>query len=139
MDTLHSSPSFSGSLPLSLSAGAVRTLRRPHDGPMRLLVSHGRVWLTRSGDPDDHFLGAGDDLLLCGTGDIVVECDSSDAARLCLIDLAPAAAQRGTASKASAPDVLPPRQPARKSSILRHIASRLRQWRMVWPSFSINR
>lgn len=75
--------------PLVLSAGTARTLAWPHDGPLRLRVLHGRLWLTRSGDPADHFIAAGDDLLLNGTGshDVVVECDGPEAAVFELIDL----------------------------------------------------
>ena len=106
--------SRSTSAPLVLPAGTARTLAWPHDGPLRLRVLHGRLWLTRSGDPADHFIAAGDDLLLSGTSghDVVVECDGPEAAVFELIDLrvpqavgadqAPSAATTGAPSSVAA-------------------------------------
>lgn len=39
---------------------------------VRLRVVSGRVWLTRPGDPDDHFLGAGDELPLAPGGAVLI-------------------------------------------------------------------
>lgn len=77
MDTsLHFTPSS----PLSLRPGAVLTLARPHDGYTRVQVDAGRIWLTQSGDAGDHFLAAGEDWLLCGAGEVVIECDGAETA-----------------------------------------------------------
>ncbi|MDZ7857382.1 DUF2917 domain-containing protein [Sphaerotilus sp.] len=79
MDTpLHFTPSS----PLSLRPGAVLTLARPHDGYTRVQVVAGRIWLTQSDDPGDHFLAAGEDWLLCGDGAVVIECDGAETARV---------------------------------------------------------
>jgi hypothetical protein len=79
MDTpLHFIPSS----PFSLRPGAVRTLARPHDGYTRVQVDAGRLWLTQSGDPGDHFIAAGEDWLLCGEGEVVVECDGPETAQV---------------------------------------------------------
>lgn len=75
---LHQTPSDR----LSLRPGAALTLDRPHDGYTRLVVDSGRLWLTQSGDAGDHFLGAGDDILLCGAGAVVIECYSAESVRL---------------------------------------------------------
>jgi hypothetical protein len=87
MDTpLHFLPSS----PLSLRPGAVQTLARPHDGcTTRLLVESGRLWLTQTGDPDDHFVSAGEDWLLCGPGAVVIECDGTETARVRVWHTAP--------------------------------------------------
>lgn len=39
---------------------------------VRLRVVSGRVWLTRPGDPDDHFLDAGDVLPLAPGGGVLI-------------------------------------------------------------------
>lgn len=78
------------SSPLSLRPGAVQTLARPHDGCTRVLVQTGRLWLTQSGDADDHFIAAGEDWLLYGPGEVVIECDSAEAARVLVWHGAPA-------------------------------------------------
>lgn len=78
------------SSPLSLRPGAVLTLARPHDGCTRVLVQTGRLWLTQSGDADDHFIAAGEDLLLYGSGEVVIECDSAAAAHVLVWHGAPA-------------------------------------------------
>lgn len=94
--------------PLVLSAGTARTLAWPHDGPLRLRVLHGRLWLTRSGDPADHFIAAGDDLLLSNASDVVVECDGPEAAMFELIDLrVPQAAGADQAPSAAMTGALP--------------------------------
>ena len=36
-------------------------------------ILSGKVWLTRSGDPDDHFLGAGESFQVSGEGEALVE------------------------------------------------------------------
>lgn len=90
MDTsLHFTPSS----PLSLRPGAVLTLARPHDGYTRVQVDAGRIWLTQSGDVGDHFLAAGEDWLLCGEGEVVIECDSAEAARVRVWHAGPAPRQ----------------------------------------------
>ena len=90
--------------PLVLPAGTARTLAWPHDGPLRLRVLHGRLWLTRSGDPADHFIAAGDDLLLSSAGDVVVECDGPEAVVCELVDLRdPQAARAQSAATTGAP------------------------------------
>jgi len=76
--TLHFTPLS----PLSLRPGAVLTLARPHDGYTRVQVDAGRIWLTQSGDPGDHFIAAGEDWLLCGEGAVVIECDGAEPARV---------------------------------------------------------
>jgi len=50
---------------------------------IRLLVLEGRLWATRSGDPQDHFLGPGDSLADLGVR-LVVEADGCAFARFCL-------------------------------------------------------
>ncbi|MFM2342917.1 MAG: hypothetical protein RLZZ592_2570 [Pseudomonadota bacterium] len=64
-----------------LPRGHVTCLSRPHDGILRIAVEHGRLWLTQEGDPDDHFIAAGEDIALCGPGTVVIESDgAADAA-----------------------------------------------------------
>jgi hypothetical protein len=47
-----------------------------HGGTLR--VEAGQVWMTRSGDPDDHFLRAGDAIRV-PRGDVLVEaCDAAE-------------------------------------------------------------
>jgi hypothetical protein len=87
---MNTTPLLTPSSPLTLRSGAVLTLARPHDGCTRVLVESGRVWLTQSGDADDHFIAAGEDLLLCGSGEVVIECDSAEAARVRIWHGAPA-------------------------------------------------
>lgn len=60
-----------------LPRGHVTCLNRPHDGILRIAVEHGRLWLTQEGDPDDHFIAAGEDLALCGPGAVVLESDGA--------------------------------------------------------------
>ncbi|MEX8517636.1 MAG: DUF2917 domain-containing protein [Leptothrix sp. (in: b-proteobacteria)] len=51
-------------------------------GAFQLQVDAGRLWLTCSDDPDDHFLGAGATFSHAGAGTVVIEGDSADLARL---------------------------------------------------------
>ena len=60
-----------------LPRGLVTSLSRPHDGILRIAVEHGRLWLTQEGDPDDHFIAAGEDFALCGPGTVVLESDGA--------------------------------------------------------------
>lgn len=57
-------------LPTRLAAGGLLRLRI--DAPRQLSVRQGRVWLTRPGDPADHFLSAGDALWLAGSHDVLI-------------------------------------------------------------------
>ncbi|MCA0239398.1 MAG: DUF2917 domain-containing protein [Proteobacteria bacterium] len=66
-------------LDLELPPGAALTL--PPRAALHLHLLSGRLWLTRSGDPDDHFIDPGSRLLLDGRG-CVVENDSGTSARL---------------------------------------------------------
>ena len=54
-----------------LSACRATLLRARRAG--RLTVATGRVWVTRSGDPDDHVLEAGQTLAVQAHDDVVVE------------------------------------------------------------------
>jgi len=76
MDCDLSSFSFRRVLP----RGHASWLRRPHEGVMQVIVEAGRLWLTQSGDPDDHFIAAGEDWVLCGPGEVVVESDGEEMA-----------------------------------------------------------
>lgn len=42
-------------------------------GPRRLVVTHGRLWLTISGETGDHWLDAGEGLTLMRGQEVVVE------------------------------------------------------------------
>jgi Protein of unknown function (DUF2917) len=58
--------------------GAVRTLRAGRILPLgsaggRLEVLHGRVWLTRSGDLDDHVIDTGQGIVVPPSGSALVE------------------------------------------------------------------
>ena len=64
-----------------LPPGAAITLPTLADG-VAIAVTHGRVWLTQSDSPDDHFLAAGESIRPRGRGRIVVECDGSAPARV---------------------------------------------------------
>jgi hypothetical protein len=50
--------------PLVLQLSDGQLLRWTQSVAVRLRVVTGRVWVTRPGDPDDHFLDAGDQLRL---------------------------------------------------------------------------
>ena len=63
-----------------LSACRARLLRSRRPG--RLTVSAGRVWVTRSGDLDDHVLGAGQALAVRAHEQVVVEPWGGSAASL---------------------------------------------------------
>src|SRR6478735_1648409 len=61
-----------------VAPGAVRTLRPGRILPLgsaggRLQVLHGRVWLTRSGDLDDHVIDSGQGLIVPPRGSALVE------------------------------------------------------------------
>jgi hypothetical protein len=73
---------------LELAAGRALQLG-PHT-LLHLRVLQGRIWLTRTGDPSDHFVSAGDDMLLDGDAGVVIESDGNTA-RISLHD---SAAQR---------------------------------------------
>lgn len=64
---------------LTLMRGQAVTLR---PDACLLQVEAGRLWLTRAGDPDDHFLSAGDSIDLTGQERVVIECDRTPAAQL---------------------------------------------------------
>lgn len=68
--------------PTDLHAGQVITL--PNSRDHWLLVLQGRVWLTQSGDADDHFLQAGQRLLLGNHEHVVIEADGGEPARYSL-------------------------------------------------------
>jgi uncharacterized protein YjiS (DUF1127 family) len=68
---------------LTLTIAPGRTLRLPDGAPLDLHVQSGRLWLTRCRDASDYFVGAGLSLTLDGRDDeVLVQCDSPDAARL---------------------------------------------------------
>jgi quercetin dioxygenase-like cupin family protein len=68
---------------LELDPGQTLHLRR--HGALRLQVQQGRVWLTRSGDTDDHFVAAGQALHLPPGRGTVIENDGRRPARLQLL------------------------------------------------------
>ena len=62
----------------SVSAEAVRALPAGHvvalgTGGGQVSILSGSVWLTRSGDPDDHFLAAGESFAVRDSGQTLVE------------------------------------------------------------------
>lgn len=62
----------------SASAEALRALPSGHvvalgTGGGEVSILSGQVWLTRSGDPDDHFLGVGESFRVRGSGETLVE------------------------------------------------------------------
>jgi len=71
--TLHS-------LDLQLPAGELRRWRSA--GTVELQVLAGRVWVTQSGDEDDHFLAAGDTLALRRGALALIEAESGASLRL---------------------------------------------------------
>lgn len=57
---------------IELPAGRAVTL--PTGSGHALRVTEGRIWLTQSGDPDDHFIDAGERVPLGdGRGSVVIE------------------------------------------------------------------
>jgi len=61
-----------------LPAAALRLLRAGNVLPLgsaggKLEVLHGRVWMTRSGDPDDHFVDFGQSVVVPASGRVLVE------------------------------------------------------------------
>lgn len=61
-----------------------RAVSLPTPGRYTLQVREGRVWITRSGDLADHFVGAGESFGLGDADRVVIECDSASPARLLL-------------------------------------------------------
>lgn len=59
---------------LSLRAGATMSLRL--GAGERIEVESGRLWVTREGDSDDYFVGAGGHHLVHRAARVVLECDS---------------------------------------------------------------
>ncbi len=55
-----------------LAPGQALTLAAAR-APRRLVVTAGRLWLTVSGDSDDHWLRAGDGITLAAGQEVVVE------------------------------------------------------------------
>lgn len=55
-----------------LSRGQALTLSAARS-PRRLVVTHGRLWLTTAGDEADHWLGAGEGMTLPAGREAVVE------------------------------------------------------------------
>ena len=85
-----------------LPRGHVTSLSRPHDGILRIAVEQGRLWLTQEGDPDDHFIAAGEDIALCGPGTVVLESDgAADAVFAVQFGLAPEPAPRPVQASAA--------------------------------------
>lgn len=61
-------------LPTSIDLPPGRAVTLPTLAGHLLRVTQGRVWLTRHGDPDDHFLDAGERMPLHdAAGPIVIE------------------------------------------------------------------
>ena len=58
--------------PLALQLGDGQLLRWQQAVPVTLRVLQGRVWVTRPGDPDDHFLDAGAALRLARGGGVLI-------------------------------------------------------------------
>ena len=72
----------------SFSRDHVRTLQPGRVVPLgsaggKLEVLHGRVWLTRAGDRDDHFVDLGQSVVIPASGRVLVE--ALDDARPALI------------------------------------------------------
>ena len=57
-----------------LAPHAVLPLRLPRGACVA--VSAGRLWLTEAGDPDDHFIGAGEHHVVRRGGQVLLEGDS---------------------------------------------------------------
>lgn len=58
--------------PLVLQLSDGQLLRWTQAVAVRLRVVAGRVWVTRPGDPDDHFLDAGDHLRLDARSQVLI-------------------------------------------------------------------
>lgn len=58
--------------PLALQLLDGQLLRWQQAVPVTLRVVRGRIWLTRPGDPDDHFLDAGAALRLAPGGGVLI-------------------------------------------------------------------
>ncbi|MGR6805207.1 DUF2917 domain-containing protein [Sphaerotilus natans] len=87
-----------------LPRGHVTCLSRPHDGILRIAVENGRLWLTQEGDPDDHFIAAGEDIALCGPGTVVIESDGA-ADAVFSVSFGPAPVSEPVPAQASAASV----------------------------------
>lgn len=74
-------------LDLQLAVGELHRWRSAR--PVELQVLAGRVWITQSGDEDDHFLAAGDTLVLRRGALALIEAQSG--ARLRVFSPVPAA------------------------------------------------
>ncbi len=74
--------------PVELQLAPGRLLRWQQHEAVRLRVAAGRVWITRCGDPDDHFLDAGQHMLLAPRAQVLVGAERAGA-RI-LIETAPA-------------------------------------------------
>lgn len=59
-------------MPLVLQLSDGQLLRWTQAVAVRLRVVAGRVWITRPGDPDDHFLDAGDQLRLDARSPVLI-------------------------------------------------------------------
>lgn len=68
--------------------GELRVLRIGR--PLRLAVLHGRLWITRTGELDDHFLGPGDEIAVAPGQRVWVGAESAACWQL-LAPLRPAA------------------------------------------------
>ena len=56
---------------LQLTRGELLTLEPGRTG-VRIRCRSGRLWVTQAGDPRDHLLGAGQELLLTRRGRVVI-------------------------------------------------------------------
>jgi len=66
--------------PMALAHGATLRLSLPRGACID--VASGRIWLTETGDPDDHFVAAGGCHVVRRGGRVVIEGDSQAPARL---------------------------------------------------------
>lgn len=83
-----------------LQAGEHRAWRSRR--PVRLQVQHGRVWVTASDSPDDHFVDAGMSLLLPAHADVLIGAESDTRVQLDLSTPAAAPRAHGAAMAACA-------------------------------------
>ncbi len=81
MNTPHRSDD---ELPRLIHLHAGQVIALPATAASGLRVLQGRVWLTRCGDPDDHFLDAGQQLHLRGDDQVVIEAERGPARCLLL-------------------------------------------------------